>query len=75
MEMEKKPHKSTPWIRQLAALIGYRLVKRSRYIAEDLAEDLAHTIKQYPLKAMGIALGVGAAVGVLISWPLTRQRT
>lgn len=43
-----------------------RLLKRSRYAAEDGLEEAVHTIKRNPLGAVAIAFAAGAALGFLV---------
>ena len=42
-----------------------RGLKRSRYAAEDALDEARHTVKQYPLEAMGVAFGAGVLLGGL----------
>jgi ElaB/YqjD/DUF883 family membrane-anchored ribosome-binding protein len=49
-----------------------RVVRRGYATAEDYLEDSTHYIKHNPLRSVGIALGVGLALG-FVSGLLTRR--
>ena len=40
-------------------------IKHGRHVAEDAIEGAQHTIKQRPLKAVGVVFAAGVFVGVL----------
>ncbi|HEY2646183.1 MAG TPA: hypothetical protein VGI34_04395 [Candidatus Acidoferrales bacterium] len=48
-----------------------RAVKRSRFAAEDLMDEAAHSVKQHPLQTVvltfGLAFGAGALFGMMAS--------
>ncbi len=50
-----------------------RVVKRSRYAAEDMIDDAEHQLKQHPFRVVGITLGIGIGLGALIGVLATRQ--
>jgi ElaB/YqjD/DUF883 family membrane-anchored ribosome-binding protein len=43
-------------------------MKRSRHAAEDLIEDVRHSVKQRPFEALGLAFGAGILAGGLATW-------
>ena len=43
-----------------------QILKRTRHAAEDALDDVTHSIKRYPLHAVGIALGVGSLLGYCV---------
>ncbi len=43
-------------------------MKRSRHAAEDLIEDVRHSVKQRPIEALGLAFGAGILAGGLTAW-------
>jgi ElaB/YqjD/DUF883 family membrane-anchored ribosome-binding protein len=45
-----------------------RLVRRTRNRTEDLLSETAHRVKRRPFRAVGIALGVGSAIGLTAGW-------
>ncbi len=51
-----------------------RFSKRSRYAAEDLVEDAAHSIKHRPLRSVGLGIAVGIGTGALAVWLATHKR-
>jgi len=48
-------------------------VKRSVEHAQDLREEAAYRVRRQPLKAIGIAASVGAAVGIALGWIVGRS--
>jgi len=42
-----------------------RAVKRARYAAEDLMDETAHRIKQYPFRAVALTFGLAFGTGIL----------
>ena len=51
-----------------------RLAKRGRRAAEDFADDLTYQIKKKPIESIGIALGVGALLGLALGAVLRGSR-
>lgn len=49
-------------------------VKHGRRVAEDAIEEAQHTVKQRPLKSVGIAFAAGCVVGGLLAWIGFRRR-
>ena len=45
-----------------------RAVKRGRYAAEDLMDETAHRIKQYPFRAVALTFALAFGTGVLFGW-------
>jgi ElaB protein len=43
-----------------------RMIKKGRYVAEDLVDDTAHYIKHDPWRSVGVTFGVGMGLGVII---------
>ena len=43
-----------------------RLIKRGRYSAEEYVADAIHQVRQKPLHALGIAVAVGAVLGLFL---------
>ena len=43
-----------------------RVIRRSRFAAEDLRDEMMLTIRKHPIKTTGIALGAGFGLGLLI---------
>ncbi len=50
-----------------------RFAKRSRYAAEDLVEDAAHSIKHNPLRSVGLGVAIGLGTGALAVWLATHK--
>ncbi len=50
-----------------------RMVKRGVVAAEDRVEDTTYFIKRHPWQSVGAALGLGAGIGVLTGWLVTRS--
>lgn len=50
-----------------AKLAARHMARRARYVAEDMVDDVAHSIKHHPLPALGIALGTGALFGAILA--------
>ena len=50
-----------------------RAIKVSRRAAEDLVDDAQHEVRQNPLRAIGITLGIGFGVGALIGLLASRR--
>jgi ElaB/YqjD/DUF883 family membrane-anchored ribosome-binding protein len=44
-----------------------RAVRRTRYAAEDLADETAIRLRRRPYRTAGVAFAVGAAIGALVS--------
>ncbi len=49
-----------------------RTVKRAFVSAEDGLEDTTHLIKRRPWQSVGVAVGIGALVGVFAGWQAGR---
>lgn len=49
-------------------------MKRSRHAAEDMIDDVRHTVKQRPFESVGVAFGVGALTGGLLAWMRLHRR-
>lgn len=47
---------------------GRRALKRSRDYADDLTDGVRLRTRKQPLAALGIAIGVGALVGIMLTW-------
>jgi hypothetical protein len=47
-------------------LAARQAMKRSRHAIEDAMDDVAHTIKHYPMRAAGLAFGTGVLLGVTL---------
>ena len=45
-----------------------RIMRRSRFFAEDLRDGIELAIRKQPFKATGIVLGAGLGVGLFIGW-------
>jgi hypothetical protein len=45
-----------------------RAAKRSRAYADDLTDGVRLRTRRQPLAALGIAIGVGALVGIMLTW-------
>lgn len=45
-----------------------RAAKRSRDYADDLTDGVRLRTRKQPLAALGIAIGVGALVGIMLTW-------
>lgn len=43
-------------------------MKRGRHAAEDLVDDVRHSVKQRPFESLGLAFGAGLLVGGLTAW-------
>jgi len=41
-------------------------VKRARYATGDAFDDMAHRLRRYPVRSVGVAFGAGAFLGVLL---------
>jgi ElaB/YqjD/DUF883 family membrane-anchored ribosome-binding protein len=59
-----------------AAKDGIATTKRSlqqgRRAAEDLIDDAKHHVKRHPLSTLGMSFGVGAGLGAVIGFMLSR---
>ena len=51
-----------------AAKRAIKSVRRSVEELGDLKEEAAHRVKRQPLKAVGVALGVGLVLGLAVGW-------
>lgn len=51
-----------------AAKWAIKSVRRSVEELGDLKEEAAHRVKRQPLKAVGVALGVGLVLGLAVGW-------
>jgi ElaB/YqjD/DUF883 family membrane-anchored ribosome-binding protein len=49
-----------------------RTFKRGLVAAEDCIEDTTYFIKRHPWQSVGVAIGVGAVVGLLAGWQAGR---
>jgi len=49
-------------------------VQQGRRGAEEVLDDVKHTVKQRPLRAMGLAFAVGALAGGLLGFVAWRRR-
>ena len=49
-------------------------IRHGRYAAEDVIEEAKHTVKQSPLRAMGIVFAAGALAGGFLTWIGFRRR-
>ena len=45
-----------------------KIIRQSRYAAEDLIDEAKHTVKQRPFQAMGLMFVAGAVAGSLLAW-------
>lgn len=45
-----------------------RALKHGRNAAEDAIDETKHTVKRYPLQAVGIAFAAGLVTGCFASW-------
>ncbi len=45
-----------------------KIIRQSRYAAEDLIDEAKHTFKQRPFQAMGLMFVAGAVAGSLLAW-------
>lgn len=52
-----------------------RMVKHGVYAAEDLIDDTAHRIKKDPLRSVALTFGIGLGVGVAIGWLISHRST
>jgi ElaB/YqjD/DUF883 family membrane-anchored ribosome-binding protein len=50
-----------------------RTFKRTVVAAEDCIEDTTHFIKRHPWQAVGVAVGIGAIIGMLTAWQAGRR--
>src|SRR5688572_2710833 len=48
--------------------VARKVAKRSQAAAEDFADDVRLRTRRQPLAALGIAIGVGALVGIALTW-------
>jgi ElaB/YqjD/DUF883 family membrane-anchored ribosome-binding protein len=49
-----------------------RAIRRGRVAGEDYLDETTHYVKHHPWQSVGIAAGVGAFVGLLFGWTLSR---
>ena len=49
-----------------------RTFKRGRMATEECIEDTTYFIKRHPWQSMGVAVGVGAVVGLFAGWQASR---
>jgi len=56
-------------------LKAQRLIRRSKIRAEDCVDETTYFLKHHPWQSVGVALGVGAGVGVLAGWLVSRSAT
>ncbi len=49
-----------------------RAMRKGRETGEDYLDETTHYIKHHPWQSVGIAVGVGAFVGLLFGWTCTR---
>jgi ElaB/YqjD/DUF883 family membrane-anchored ribosome-binding protein len=45
-----------------------RALRKSRYAAEDFADEVTFAVKRQPLKSIGITFGVGLGLGWFAGW-------
>ena len=50
-----------------------RTFKRGIVATEDCIEDTSHFIKRHPWQSVGTAVGIGAVVGLLAGWQVSRR--
>ena len=51
-----------------------RAAKRTRAYADDFTDDVRLRTRKQPLAALGIAIGVGALVGIVLTWRRSSRR-
>jgi hypothetical protein len=51
-----------------------RAVRRGRLAAEDLIDEVTHSIKQRPLQSVALAFGLAFATWALFAWIASRTR-
>jgi hypothetical protein len=51
-----------------------RVAKRTQHAASDLADGVRLRTRREPLATLGIALGIGALVGMIVGWQAHRNR-
>ena len=49
-------------------------IRRGRHAAEDMAEEVKHSVKQKPFEAVGLAFAAGALAGGFLTWLGLRRR-
>lgn len=57
-----------------AAKRAFKAVRRRVDDLSDLKDEAVHRIRRQPLKAAGIALGIGVVFGVAVGWFATKAR-
>ena len=50
-----------------------RTFKRGIIATEECIEDTTHFIKRHPWQSVGTAVGIGAVVGLLAGWQVSRR--
>jgi hypothetical protein len=58
-----------------AKIAATRFTKRAQHAAEGMLEDVAHGIKHYPLRALGVAFGLGATMGMILVGSLKTRKS
>jgi ElaB/YqjD/DUF883 family membrane-anchored ribosome-binding protein len=54
--------------------VARRAARRTQHAAEDLADDLRLRTRREPLKSLGMALGIGALIGLMFGWRSRSRR-
>ena len=49
-------------------------IRRGRHAAEDMVEEVKHTVKQKPFEAVGLAFAAGVLAGGFLTWIGLRRR-
>ncbi len=49
-------------------------IRRGRHAAEDVVEEVKHTVKQKPFQAVGLAFAAGVLAGGFLTWFGLRRR-
>jgi len=58
-----------------AKMAAQHWAKRARYATEDLADDVMHGIKHYPVRSLGVAFGAGAVLGTVLAGSFLARRS
>jgi ElaB/YqjD/DUF883 family membrane-anchored ribosome-binding protein len=51
-----------------------RAIRKGRYAAEDLADEVRLEARRNPLQTVSVALGIGAVVGLVAGWLMRGPR-